>query len=371
MKINKKKHTPKILIKYIIKEFSLSLLIFFSIFFSLIILSSYIEEIIFFREKNISGSLFLKTFLLSLIKAPTLIINISPFVFLFSGIFFYVKLLRNNEITPLSLSGFSKNFVTLVPAAYSFFIGIFIIFFLTPISSNMSQYYETVKRNYSANENVLIMSKSGLWVKEKSGNLNIIIRADKIVDQNFDNLKNITLYKFNKSGDLIERIDSKRADIQNDKWILNDIEILDQENNKLNKKKINFQTNINLNILKNFFTNPDTFSIWKIGEEINEIKKRGYYGQELIITFNKYLSLPFLLSFMIIISTFFTIKIGYQFNNFIYSFFGVMTGIFIYFLSDLSIAFGRSGKLPLIISVWMPILIIMTISLFSIFRENE
>jgi hypothetical protein len=46
-----KRYTPKTLINYLIKEFSLSLFIFFSIFLSLIILSSYIEEI-FFLEKN-------------------------------------------------------------------------------------------------------------------------------------------------------------------------------------------------------------------------------------------------------------------------------------------------------------------------------
>ena len=47
-----KRYTPKTLINYLIKEFSLSLFIFFSIFLSLIILSSYIEEIIFFRENT-------------------------------------------------------------------------------------------------------------------------------------------------------------------------------------------------------------------------------------------------------------------------------------------------------------------------------
>ena len=66
-----KRYTPKTLINYLIKEFSLSLIIFFSIFLSLIILSLYVEEIFFFREKQISGNLFIKTFALSLIKTPT------------------------------------------------------------------------------------------------------------------------------------------------------------------------------------------------------------------------------------------------------------------------------------------------------------
>jgi len=366
-----KRYTPKKLIDYLIKEFSLSLLIFFSIFLSLIILSSYIEEIFFFREKQIPGNLFIKTFILSVIKTPTLIINMSPFIFLFSGIFFYVKLLRSNEITPFSLSGFSKNFVTLVPAIYSFILGVFIILFLTPISSSLSRYYETVKQNYSKNDNLLVMSNNGLWVKEKKNNETIIIRADKIVDQNFKNLKNITIYKFSKNGDLVKRIDTKKAEVQKNNWVLYNVKILDQDNVNKEEEKINFETSISLTNLKNFFSNSETLSIWNINDEINQIKELGYYGQELIITLNKYLSLPFLLASMIILSTFFTLKIGYQFNNFIYAFFGVLAGIFIYFLFDLSIAIGKSGKMPLIMSVWVPVLVIMILSIYSIVKEEN
>jgi lipopolysaccharide export system permease protein len=366
-----KRYTPKTLINYLIKEFSLSLFIFFSIFLSLIILSSYIEEIFFFREKQISGNLFIKTFILSLIKTPTLIINMSPFIFLFSGIFFYVKLLRSNEITPLSLSGFSKNFVTLVPAIYSFLLGVFVILFLTPISSSLSRYYETVKQNYSKNDNLLVMSNTGLWVKEKKNNETIIIRADKIIDQNFENLKNITIYKFSNNGELVERIDTKKAEVQKNNWVLDNAKILDQDNVNKEEKKLNFETSISLTNLKNFFSNSETLSIWNINDEINQIKELGYYGQELIITLNKYLSLPFLLSSMIVLATFFTIKTGYQFNNFIYAFFGVLAGIFIYFLSDLSIAIGKSGKMPLIMSVWVPVILIMILSIYSIVKEEN
>ena len=69
--------------------------------------------------------------------------------------------------------------------------------------------------------------------------------------------------------------------------------------------------------LKSFFNNSDIFSIWNIFYELQQIRQRGYYGQELVIKLNKYLSLPLLLFSMIILSTVFTIKTNYTFNNFI------------------------------------------------------
>ena len=71
----------------------------------------------------------------------------------------------------------------------------------------------------------------------------------------------------------------------------------------------------------------------------------GYFGEEIIIKFHKYLSLPFLLFAMIVLSTFFTIKMNFTFNNFIYAFLGILTGIIVYFFYDLSIAVGKNGKL--------------------------
>ena len=366
----KKRFTPKLLINYLIREFSFSLLIFFGIFLSLILLSTYIEEIIFFKEKEITGNFFIKIFILTLIKTPTILLNLSPFIFLFSGIFFFVKLLRTSEVTPLSLSGFSNLFIAMVPAFYSFLLGIILVFVLSPISSELSRYYESVKQKYSSNDNLIIMSNTGIWVKEKKGNEIFIIRANQIKDQNFENLENVTIYKFNKNNNFYERIDGKKVNITQKEWNFNNATKISKEET-IDLKNYKHLSEINLGQLKSFFNNSNVFSIWNILEELKQIRQRGYFGQELVIMFNKYLSLPFLLFAMITLSTIFTLRTGLKFNNFIYIFFGVLAGILVHFLGDLSMALGKSGKIPLVLSVWIPVIIIMSLSMFSLLRENE
>ena len=49
------------------------------------------------------------------------------------------------------IKGFSKNFITLVPGIFSLILGILIVLILSPITSELSKYYETVKTKYSAN----------------------------------------------------------------------------------------------------------------------------------------------------------------------------------------------------------------------------
>ena len=365
-----KRYIPKIIIKYLIKEFVVSLLIFSGIFLTLILLSNFIEEIFFFRDKNFEGNFLLKTFLLSLTRVPTIFISMLPFIFLFSGIFFFVKLIKSNEITPLSLSGFSKSYITLIPSVFALLLGIAVILLITPISSELSKYYESTKQKYSNNDNLIIINNTGLWVKEKQDQFSYIIRADRIDDQNFKNLKNLTIYQFDNKTNFVKRIDANNAEIDYLDWKLNDSKTT-LNNGEKGSPIYDYKTKINLQEVRSYFSNAETFSIWNILDQIKSRQNIGYYSQELIIQFNKYIALPIMLFFMIVISTFFTLNSNYQFNNFIYTFFGVIIGILIYFLSDLSIALGKSGKIPLILSVWVPIILIMLLSSINLIKNND
>lgn len=365
-----KKNTPKLIISYLIKEFNFCLLVFALIIFSLILLTNFLQEIVFFRDKDIDKIFFTKTFFLALIKSPSLVITMSPFIFLFGSILFFVRLIKDNEVIGINLSGLSLNFISLVPAIYSFFCGIILILVFSPLSSQLYKQYESDKQKYSDNENLIIMSPNGLWLKEKKGKDVFIIRADVIKDQNFKDLKNISIYKF-RDGNFVDRIESKKAIVNEKVWNLINFKNLMNNENSDNNKNFTYKTNIDLTKLRNYYSNSYVYSIWNILDELDTIRKRGYYGQEIIITLNKYLSLPFFLFTMVIMSTFFTIRIKKNFNNFTYSSMGIIAGIVTYFANDLSIAIGKSGKLPLEISIWMPIILIMTISIYSLTKDIE
>jgi len=364
-----KTFTPKTLISYLLKEFLLSIFIFILIFFSLALITSYIEDIIFFKNQSSESNFFIKIFLLTLVKTPTLLIQFCPFIFLFASIFYFAKLNKLNEISSMNLSGLSNNFIFLVPSIFSIFLGMLIISIITPLSSEMLKFYESEKQKYSKNDNLIILNKTGLWIKSNYKNNKFIIRADKVETQDFTKLKNITIYKFNNTNNFKQRIDSKSALIKNKMWFLSNANIIN-DNGENQKKNIVYESNINFDELKNFFQNASTYSVWNIKEKISSLQQTGYYGEDLIIMYQKYISLPLLLYCMVFLASIFTIKSNYNFNNFIYTFIAIITGIIIYYLGDLSIALGKSGKIPIIISVWIPIIIIMTFSIYSLIRDD-
>ena len=364
-----KKYYPLFLTKYLTKEFIKCLLIIFAVFLSISLLINFVEEIVYFKEKKLNNFL-ISTIYLTLCKTPNTIIETSIFIFLFSGIFFFVKFLKNSEFNTIKLSGLSNIFIILVPAICSFIIGIFIISFITPISAEGLKIYEKNRRLFSQNDNLIVINDTGLWFMERKKNKHNIIRADRIVNNDFTKLYNTTIYELDENFSFIKRYDSKLTFINKKNWILENATILD--NNLIKEvEEIKFLSTIDINELKNLFTNVNTISFWEIIENINILNLRGYSGDELKVKYHQYLSLPFYLFSMIILATVFTLGLKKNYNNFIFIFFGVVAGVFIYFLNDLSITIGLSYKIPLILSVWIPIFLILGISTINLLKINE
>ena len=367
-----KKYLPKILIKYLSYEFAKCFLIVLLVFLSISLLTNFVEELIFFKDKQIENFL-LSLIILTTLKTINTLIESSIFIFLFSGIFFFVKFLKNNELNSIKLSGISNLLSIFTPAFLSFGIGIFIIFAITPISAEGIKFYEKYKRNYSQNDNLIVINDSGLWFMEKNENNYKIIRADKIVDNDFSKFYNSTIYTLDADFNFLNRYDSKLVFINKKEWILENTKLLNGNDNTQVKEEKDYTLNssIDINELKNLFTNANTISFWEILNGIKKLNDRGYSGDELKIKFHKYLSLPIYLFSMIILATVFTINIKKNYSNFIYVFFGIILGIVIYFLNDLSIALGIAGKMPLAVSVWIPIFLIIVISAINLIKINE
>lgn len=248
-----KKYYPFRLIKYLSKEFLKCFAIILIVFLSISLLINFIEEIIFFKEKDINN-LFFRAIYLTFLKTPNTLIETSIFIFLFSGIFFFVKFIKNNEINTVNLSGVSNLTIILTPAILSLMIGLFIVAAISPISSKALILYENNKRIVSQNDNLIVINNSGLWFMENVNNNYRIIRADKIINNDFSKLYNSTIYELDDQFNFLKRYDSKLIFINKKNWILEDVNILDKKNfENSNSLELNFKSSINIDDLKKHF----------------------------------------------------------------------------------------------------------------------
>jgi len=353
--------------KYITFEFCKDLLKNFCVFFILLLLIITVDELNFLKKiEDFNFTIFFK---LILLKIPGILINFSPFIFLFAGILFHMRLKTRNEVIVIRTIGISNLKLISVSAIFALILGFVIIFILNPLTSLTTKEYENTRSNYLQNKNSIFLNDTGLWILVKDEDGKKIVRIESL-DFNKNLLKNVTIFDFNKNFDLQSRVDFKEGVFNNKNIKLFDGNMY--EDKKRNKKISEFQININFTIteVQNTFKNSSSVSIYDIQNQIQKIQYLGYTTDYLKIEFHKLMALPVYLLAMVILSGIMIINLGTNMSYIFYVIIGVIISVILYFLSDLSITLGKTEKINLELSVWLPIFLIMLVNFIGIIQVN-
>ena len=355
---------PFIINKYLAREFIKVILNTIFIFFCLGFIMNLFEEINYFKDLDIG--IYIPIMLSSFI-VPSLLYNMLPFIILLSGIWFFLKIKKSDEVTAMKVSGMSNFSVIIIPGLLSFMLGVFFITSINPITSVLVQKYESIKGNYDRDKDYLAtITQNGIWIKEK----NNIIRASNLQNEN---LMNVTIYEFDKYNNFIKTVEAKSANISSTTWSLKSVKIVDDNGNILsdNMDPLSYFSIYDLKKIKSLYTNLDTVSFWNIGNEIKLLEERGYSTKQMETKLHRSLAFPFFLLAMVLLSGVFTLGMRFKESNFTYAFIAIITCVLIYYFNDFSAALGRTEKLAVEVAVWMPIIIIFIFSSVGIIYANQ
>jgi lipopolysaccharide export system permease protein len=356
--------------RYIVKEYIKSLFVVIAVMISIILLINLLDEFNFFKSKKDLKFIFFLIF--TILKIPNVLINLFPFIVLFGGIVFYLKIYNHNEVISLRTMGYSNIQIILIPALTSFVVGYLIIFLIVPFSSSMLKYYEELRSDYNDTKNLVFVNETGIWILDKNEKEKNIIRIEKI-SKDFSTINQVTIYNYDISNNFIKRIDANDGIINEKNWQLNKVYIIstNKKNNKENYlNSYNYTSNININELKNVYKNTETTSLLDINKEMLILEDKGYSTVDLRIRYQKLISFPIYLLAMSILSGLMIINLGKTSNYLKYGIYGVIISIIIYFLNDLSITVAKSGIISVDFSVWIPIFLIILINLIGITQVN-
>jgi len=356
--------------RYIAKEYIKSLFVVIAVMLSIILLINLLDEFNFFKSKKDLKFIFFIIF--TILKVPNVLINLFPFIILFAGIVFYLKIYNHNEVISLRVMGYSNIQILLIPALTSFIIGYIIIFFIVPFSSSMLKYYEELRSEYNDTKNLVFVNETGIWILDKNEKDKNIIRIEKI-NKDFSTINKITIYNYDNSNNFIKRIDAEEGFINEKNWELNKVYII-SVNKKNNKESYlntyNYKSNINIYELKNVYKNTETTSLFNISKEMSVLEDKGYSITDLRIRYQKLISFPIYLLAMSMLSGLMIINLGKTSNYLKYGIYGVIISIIIYFLNDLSITIAKADIISVDFSVWIPIFLIILINLVGITQVN-
>ena len=351
--------------KFLIYGFVKSFLNIFLLMISLVFILNILKEIEFFSNKEVNS---LYPIYLSLMSSPSIIFEMFPFIFLIATQFFFLKLFNNDEINIFKYSGLKNIQIINILSLISFFIGILIITVFYSFSSNLQHYYLQVKNQFSDDKLYLaVINKNGLWVKDVVNNQTNIINSSKI-DNNF--LTNTFITTFDKDYKLIRSLKSDKIDIKDNEWLIYDVTIFE---NDISQKSdlIRFKSNFNQKRIESLFSNLSTLSILKLIDLRQNYKSLNYSTTDVDMQIYKVATYPLFLVIMTILSSIIMLNTKKSSSRVLKIVIGLFFSVVIYYINNFFNVMGSTEKLPLVISIWTPIIFLSLINLIMLININE
>ncbi len=351
---------------YLSKVFTFTLLKTFAIFLSLTFILNIFEEINFFKDIDVSITL---PIFLTFLNIPSVIFDIFPFIFLIAAQFAFIKLMDQNEIIVLKNFGLDNLKIIKILSLLSFFIGLTIITIYYNFSSSLKYSYLNLKNSYAKdNKYLAVITENGIWIKDQvEENINII-NADR-----FNNkiLYEVDIIQFDKNFNFKNNIIAKEIVINEKTWLIKDAYVSNSLGQLNNIKNLMVETNLNYNDVNSLFSNLSSLNIF----ELNDLRKKyediNYSSTEVNSAIQKLISFPFYLMIMTILAATIMINIKHNKSKIFHLIFGILISVIIYYLSFFFEELGKNEQIPITISIWVPLVIIMLISAISLMRINE
>ena len=355
----------KTYIKFISIIFLKSLFFVFAVMLSLVFILNLLSELEFFKNESVSIGF---TLFLTLINSPIQIFELFPFIMLITIQLFFIKFFENKEIEIFKYSGLKNSNIILTLSVLSIITGIFTITVFYSISSNLKNIYLEIKSGYTTDGKYLaVVTKNGLWIKDKVDSKIIIINSSSI-NQNF--LMDNFITEFDGKFNVLRNIESKKIDVSKNNWKILDAKIY-RENDYINEKLLNLKTNFDLKRIQTLYSNLSALDFIELYELRQNYKKLNSSTTDVDMHLLKLITYPLFLLLMALFSSVIMLNIknvkGITFKIVIGLFFSVL----IYYLNNFSYVLGSTERISTSLSISLPLIILLSINFLMLYKINE
>ena len=305
--------------------------------------------------------------LLSLLKLPTIISEIIPFVIILSIAFLFKNLITNNELISIRNMGFSILDIFKPIAIAIFLFGLFILLFINPLAAKFENNFNNLTSKKYPNMYSIKFINEGMWIKNISEDNNknyINISKINLDNMNAEEIKILNINnKFNKiiiaeKGEIIDKI-----------FKLQNVSILNINNDKFEKVEfynliLNFDKSNIIDSILNFKFIP----FYKYKKHVNNLKKFNLHSSEVSLYYLSEILKPIFLVIIGFTVMGFSGKFKRNENFFKVLFISILIGFLIFLLKEIVTALTTTMEISFIFSYFIIFMFPLTIGLYQMIR---
>ena len=308
---------------------------------------------------------------MALLRIPFMAQKVLPFAALVGGLWTFTRMTRNHELVVARSAGVSV-WQFLVPVlALALVLGAFTVTVFNPMAAAMISRYEQMDAKYlGGKSSLLALSQTGIWLRQGDGDTQSVVHARRI-DQDTVTLHEVIIFTFQADDQFVGRIDAKEAVLEEGTWQLHGAVITGPDQRAVFHDVYQLPTSLTFDQIEDSFAPPETLSFWALPGFIRVLEASGFSTVAHRLHWHSLLAGPLLLCAMVLIAATFSLRFRRRGGTWILVGAAIMTGFMLYFMSDLVLALGLSGKIPVVLAAWTPAGIFALIGVASLFHLED
>lgn len=296
---------------------------------------------------------------MTLLNVPEGLYRILPLVTVLATIALFLALARSSEMVVTRAAGRSALTALLAPAAVSFGVGVLAVALFNPIvAATKTEYQERSNELRGTQASVLALSGDGLWLRQGSGDQQVVIRADAASLEGTE-LSGVTFVVITPEGGPVERIEATRAVLAEGAWELSEVKLwpLIGENPEAGATRLDSYTlpsSLTRDLIRDSFGDPSAIPIWELPSFISNLEQSGFTARRHAVWMHMELALPAFLVAMLLVAAGFTMRHQRGGGTGMMVMLALGLGFGLHFFRSFAQILGESGQVPVILAAWAP-----------------
>ncbi len=296
-------------------------------------------------------------FELTVLRAPSLVQILLPFVFLFGGISAFVGLNRKSELVAMRAAGISAWRFILPSAAAAFLIGVFAIAVLNPVAAMMNSRFEA--RRGEMMENYLGDTPQDIWLRQGDSRNQIVIHA-KARDANSGavRLRGVSLFVYQKNAsgflEFRRRLEAAEATLMPGFWQLRDVREATAGASSIRSESLSIRSTLDAEAAMERFASPEAIPFWRLPTAIRLTEQAGFSAAGYRLRYQQLLATPLIFAAMSILAAAFSLRLARLGGLAGLAGAGVALGFVMFFFNQFSGALAKADVIPLFAAAWAP-----------------
>ncbi|MQT11718.1 LPS export ABC transporter permease LptG [Segnochrobactrum spirostomi] len=292
--------------------------------------------------------------LISLMRTPSLTERVLPFAALFGGMAAFVGLTRRSELVVIRAAGVSI-WQFLAPAVLvTAFIGLFAALAYNPAAAWLKEKSDVLSLDLLGREQlVMLQTTQEVWLRQRGDGEDSVLHADQVTAGGTQ-LTGVTIFVFDEAGNFLKRIEADHAVYERDHWRLTKAIVYTPDAAPHPMATTEIATEIRPTEILEQIAQPDAVSFWQLPGLIDRAERAGLAVYPYRLQFQSLLSLPVLLSSMIVIAATVSLRVSRFGGTGRLVASGVAAGFVLYVATEIARDFGSVGIISPTISAWSP-----------------